>query len=270
MILAKLFNHGQLKNIKVENGKLVFEGTYGKEEFTDSGLPAGGSAGQVVTKTSEGAGWSSPNYIPDGGTAGQVLTKYGDTDYQAYWADSYQVPTNGSIGQYLKRYGEGDGDYAWADIPAGGKPEVTITVSLGSDSFMPAGKKTLISKTPKLYTSGNIRDYLGASEIATSYINNSLSCRVIAISANEFFVFDGCVHFVSNVSTGDTAAAFIFHGTSDGGRTQGTGAVTDRKSLSLAISGLVTIPAEGPIVLNDDAATSSTIYETTIEYVAST
>lgn len=40
------------------------------------GLPEGGTAGQVVTKTGDGAVWADvPTEIPAGGTVGQVLTK---------------------------------------------------------------------------------------------------------------------------------------------------------------------------------------------------
>ena len=270
MILAKLFNHGQLKNIKVENGKLVFEGTYGKEEFTDSGLPAGGSTGQVVTKTSEGAGWSTPNYIPDGGTAGQVLTKYGDTDYQAYWGDSYQVPTNGSIGQYLKKYGEGDGDYAWADIPAGGKPDVTILLNISAaDTFFNAGKiNTNTGITAAISTSANIRDYLANNSDAETYLNKSLSCRLVAkVSSDQYFVFDGSILF--NVNVAGTEASIYFHGTGDYNRVY-YGGVVDRKSYTLALSGNVAIPTEGAIVLTNTSISYPRISETTIEYVAST
>ena len=40
------------------------------------GLPSGGSAGQVLTKTSSGVAWSDlKSQLPSGGSAGQVLTK---------------------------------------------------------------------------------------------------------------------------------------------------------------------------------------------------
>ena len=57
------------------------------------GLPSGGSAGQVLTKTSSGAAWDdAPTGLPSGGSAGQVLTK---TSSGAAWNSA---PTPNKIG----------------------------------------------------------------------------------------------------------------------------------------------------------------------------
>lgn len=55
------------------------------------GLPEGGTAGQVVTKTADGAEWADvPTEIPAGGTVGQVLTK-------AAGGVEWQTPTQGGF-----------------------------------------------------------------------------------------------------------------------------------------------------------------------------
>ena len=42
----------------------------------DSQLPAGGTAGQLLTKTADGEAWQdAPSGLPDGGTTGQILTQ---------------------------------------------------------------------------------------------------------------------------------------------------------------------------------------------------
>src|SRR5690625_5292161 len=49
-------------------------------------LPTGGTDGQVLTKTTDGAAWENvPSELPSGGTTGQVLTK---TESGSEWADA--------------------------------------------------------------------------------------------------------------------------------------------------------------------------------------
>ena len=71
------------------------DGESKKIEFDDV-IPAGGSSGQVLTKSSGtdyDMGWSSPaGGIPSGGTTGQVLTKNSGTDYDVGWT----TPSGGS------------------------------------------------------------------------------------------------------------------------------------------------------------------------------
>lgn len=67
------------------------------EQFVDSGvsaaplgdLPAGGTTGQVLAKSSDAdyaIVWEdAPQSLPAGGTLGQVLTKTGSADYAAAW-----------------------------------------------------------------------------------------------------------------------------------------------------------------------------------------
>lgn len=129
MILPKLFNHGQLRDIKVDKDKVTFEGTFGKAEFRDT----------------------SVNPLPTGGTPGQVLTKYGDDDEDLYWADVNQVPASGSIGGFLSRYGENPKDYAWATaytVPPAGTAGQVLTKQSSTDGDFewetPAGGGTSI------------------------------------------------------------------------------------------------------------------------------
>ena len=80
------------------------------------GLPSGGSAGQVLTKTSSGAAWDNAPTLPSGGSAGQVLTK---TSSGAAWNDAPTgLPSGGSTGQVLTKTSSGA---AWNNAPTPSK-----------------------------------------------------------------------------------------------------------------------------------------------------
>lgn len=65
------------------------------------GLPSGGSAGQILTKTSSGAAWNNaPTGLPSGGSAGQVLTK---TSSGAAWNNA-PTPSKISNSSYTGSY----------------------------------------------------------------------------------------------------------------------------------------------------------------------
>ena len=124
-----------------------------------TGLPAGGTEGQVLTKTSgtdyaaewkdpTGGGslpdpssagqvltagddltpeWKTPatvHEVPAGGTAGQVLTKKTGTDYDTEWqtpsgGGANPLPTGGTTGQVLTKKSNTDYDVEWT-TPSGG------------------------------------------------------------------------------------------------------------------------------------------------------
>jgi hypothetical protein len=60
-----------------------------------TGVPAGGTTGQALTKNTASnydTGWSTINPIPAGGTTGQVLTKNSNTDYDTSWQTPGAIP----------------------------------------------------------------------------------------------------------------------------------------------------------------------------------
>lgn len=86
----------------------------------DQAVPTGGSAGQVLTKESDGSvSWNDvpqpEDEIPTGATEGQVLTA--DADGNPVWADfpeqDAELPTGGTAGQVLTI--GSDGSPVWAD-----------------------------------------------------------------------------------------------------------------------------------------------------------
>lgn len=94
------------------------DGTTGKwREFeTGAGIPEGGTTGQVLTKTEDGAEWQDPQAtLPEGGTTGQVLTK---TASGVEWKDvpegENELPSGGTNGQVLTKTSSGT---AWQNVP---------------------------------------------------------------------------------------------------------------------------------------------------------
>ena len=91
------------------------------------GLPSGGSAGQILKRTSQGAEWEyEKRELPYGGSAGQVLKR---TANGAEWAnEKTELPSGGSSGQVLKRTASGA---EWAnektELPTGGTNGQVLT-----------------------------------------------------------------------------------------------------------------------------------------------
>lgn len=117
-------------------------------------LPPDGTAGQILTKTEDGAAWGdSPSALPPDGTAGQVLTKTADgavwktldipdasvawgaitgtlsdqSDLQAVLDSKITGPSAGEEGAYLQKTATG---VQWAAIATGGaSSQVVRTIS---------------------------------------------------------------------------------------------------------------------------------------------
>ena len=81
-----------------------------------SKLPSGGSAGNILAKTSTGTEWTAkPEGLPSGGSTGQVLTK---TSSGSSWADvPKEIPTGGSDGQLLAKNGSSNYSLKWINAP---------------------------------------------------------------------------------------------------------------------------------------------------------
>lgn len=85
----------------------------GDKGDTGAGVPSGGSAGQILSKTNAtdyNCQWKTVGFLPTGGTAGQVLKKSSSTNYDAAWSAVNEtiplyVPCN-STGYKSKYYVE--------------------------------------------------------------------------------------------------------------------------------------------------------------------
>lgn len=123
-------------------------------------LPSDGTAGQVLTKTADGAAWGdSPSALPLDGTAGQVLTKTEDgavwktldipdasvpawgaitgtlsdqSDLQAVLDSKITGPSAGEEGAFLQKTATG---VKWAAIATGGASSQVVRTITSLDAF---------------------------------------------------------------------------------------------------------------------------------------
>lgn len=116
--------------------KLDFATLQGLDGADGEGVPAGGGAGQVLSKIDGvdfNTEWidlpeSSGPSLPVGGLTGQILAKSSDNDGEAVWVDPPQdgangadgegVPQGGDTGQFLSKIDGVDFNAQWVDITA--------------------------------------------------------------------------------------------------------------------------------------------------------
>ena len=107
-----------------------------------AGLPSGGTDGQVLIKDGAKAyavKWGSPpGTLPDGGTTGQVLKKSSAANYACTWGSPDGIlPTGGTTGQVLKKSSTTNYACAWGDVsgtlPSGGSTGQVLKKSSGTD-----------------------------------------------------------------------------------------------------------------------------------------
>ena len=100
--------NGKNYQYKTANSVDAITGKWRKFKSGDS-YPAGGTSGQVLTKTETGVEWKNvpeaEDELPSGGTNGQVLTK---TSNGTAWQNvPTELPSGGSVGQVLKKTSTG-------------------------------------------------------------------------------------------------------------------------------------------------------------------
>ena len=216
MLFPKLFNHGNLRSVKVEEGKVTFEGVYGKETFEGGsgdvhGIPSGGTSGQVLSKSSAtdyDAGWSDVNQVPSDGTQNQVLTKGAD----GYgWSDVNAVPSDGTQGQVLTKGASG---YGWETPQAGGgnhKPTISLRLYKPSgatfdlNDLKTSGYHTFANIGGELSTDADLSDYLTTSLIDET---KNLVCNVV-VSIGSTFV-TGIANVIFGVTSAEATSTHIY------------------------------------------------------------
>lgn len=121
------------------------------------GIPSGGTAGQVLTKTSTGEEWSdAPSGLPEGGTEGQVL-KRGASG--AEWDDAEWLPLSGGTLRgdlYTSFEKQADGEKAGICFGSGGGPygeNVTVNqyvkvCATGPDTLKFLGNNSIDTEKP--------------------------------------------------------------------------------------------------------------------------
>lgn len=99
---------GKNYQYKATNSVNTTTGKWREFKSGDS-YPAGGTSGQVLTKTASGVEWKdipeAEDELPSGGTNGQVLTK---TSSGTAWQNvPTELPNGGTVGQVLKKTSDG-------------------------------------------------------------------------------------------------------------------------------------------------------------------
>lgn len=88
-------------------------------------VPANGSTGQAVRKTSDGYDWGNIREVPVNGSTGQAVRKTSD-GYD--WGDIKEVPDGGITNQVLTKTANG---YGWANAQGGGGISLPYTLVHG-------------------------------------------------------------------------------------------------------------------------------------------
>lgn len=139
-------------------------------------IPTGGTAGQVLKKSSDNdyaLTWGSiTGLLPTGGTDGQVLLKNGASNYAAKWGSiTGALPTGGTSGQVLKKSSATNYACTWGDVagtlPSGGT-DGQVLLKNGSTAY--AAKWGTVS----------------AAELKSGYNSLELKTKTLTPSSNGF------------------------------------------------------------------------------------
>ena len=139
-------------------------------------IPTGGTAGQVLQKSSDNdyaLTWGSiTGLLPTGGTSGQILKKSGNADYAVEWGDiNGALPSGGTTGQVLKKSSATNYACTWGDVagtlPSGGT-DGQVLLKNGSTAY--AAKWGTVS----------------AAELKSGYNSLELKTKTLTPSSNGF------------------------------------------------------------------------------------
>ena len=158
-----------------DNGKVlgVSNGAWDKiTPSSGSGIPTGGSVGQVLTKTSSGSTWSDvPTELPSGGSTGQVLKK---TSSGVAWQNESSggssitvdsalstTSTNPVQNKIITNAINAKGTYS---KPSGGIPKTDLASAVQTS----LGKADTALQTPSSYTNGQVLMVQNGSWVASN------------------------------------------------------------------------------------------------------
>jgi len=212
---AVQFSAGQrVAVLELSGSKVVMFAVGNPGADAASGIPPGGSAGQVLIKASAedySLKWGSiSGLLPTGGTDGQVLLKDGATDYAVKWGSlTGALPTGGTAGQILKKSSATDYACSWGSIdgtlPTGGT-DGQVLLKNGSTAYaakwgtvsaaeLKSGYNSLELKTKTLTPSSTgfeIGTYNAPVTVRAAsvvlYYNNYNYCTLTCTSAKKLAV----------------------------------------------------------------------------------
>ena len=157
-----------------DNGKVlgVSNGVWNKvTPSSESGVPTGGSVGQVLTKTSSGSIWSDvPAELPSGGSTGQVLKKtssgvawQNESSGSSITVDSAlsTTSTNPVQNKVITNAINAKGTYS---KPSGGIPKTDLASAVQTS----LGKADTALQTPSSYSNGQVLMVQNGSWVASN------------------------------------------------------------------------------------------------------
>lgn len=159
--------------LELSGSKVVMFAVGAPGEDAAGGIPAGGSTGQVLQKSSGedyALEWGTITGIPTGGTDGQALIKDGTKEYAVKWGSlPGAIPTGGSTGQVLKKSSGTDYAVAWGSpdgmLPTGGT-DGQVLLKSGHSNY--SAKWGTVSPTVAALTSGSYKLTLSSRTLTPS------------------------------------------------------------------------------------------------------
>lgn len=164
-------------------GVIIGEGLSVEADGTvsaESQLPAGGTAGQLLTKTADGEAWQdAPSGLPDGGTTGQILTQGANGPEWADAPDTGVTTFNNRSGAVTPQAG----DYTAAMVGARGDDWTPTADDVGAATPADVNAVKPVLRTATLTTSG----WSGNSQTVTvsGVVANSSAQLIYVSPANK-------------------------------------------------------------------------------------
>ena len=154
-------------------------------------IPTGGTAGQVLKKSSDNdyeLTWGSiTGALPTGGTSGQVLKKSSATNYACTWGDvDGTLPSGGTDGQVLLKNGSTAYAAKWGTVSAAGLKSGYNSLELKTKTLTPSsnGFEIGTSSYPVTVRGDEIVLYYSAYRYCTLACNSSGKLTVNGTAIN--------------------------------------------------------------------------------------
>ena len=147
------------------------------------GLPSGGSNGQILAKSSNAnyaVSWvDAPHGLPSGGSSGQMLAKSSNANYAVSWVDApHGLPSGGSSGQVLAKSSNTNYAVGWVDIAASKLASGTYEVALSGAVLTPSSSSISLGSSSKhwgdLYAEGTVSLGKAYSNVTLGALNSYL------------------------------------------------------------------------------------------------
>lgn len=185
---------GQRVLVQAVAGSYVVLCAVGAPSSGGSGIPAGGTDGQLLAKDGSNdyaLKWvnAPQQYVPSGGTTGQMLVKSSNVNYALEWADAPKnyIPTGGTDGQMLVKNSTVAYALRWADAPSNyiptGGTDGQMLVKNGSTAYALKWADAPSNPLPSGGTDGQVLTKNGSTNYAVKWA--TISPKVAALTSGS-------------------------------------------------------------------------------------